>query len=80
MNEFISLSFSRHLGSVSVWKAFFMLVGLIGIKVWICRGEVYGKKDLAPNFTAAKDANRGGNAAGVGKQQGFKKKKNNSRI
>ena len=55
-------------------------VGLIGIKVWICRGEVYGKKDLAPNFTAAKDANRGGNAAGVGKQQGFKKKKNNSRI
>ena len=26
-------------------------VGLIGIKVWICRGEVYGKKDLAPNFT-----------------------------
>lgn len=26
-------------------------VGLLGIKVWICRGEVYGKKDLAPNFT-----------------------------
>lgn len=25
-------------------------VGLLGIKVWICRGEVYGKKDLAPNF------------------------------
>jgi small subunit ribosomal protein S3 len=25
-------------------------VGLIGIKVWICRGEVYGKKDLEPQF------------------------------
>ena len=30
-------------------------VGLIGIKVWICRGEIYGKKDLAPNFTATKE-------------------------
>ena len=25
-------------------------VGLLGIKVWIMRGEVYGNKDLAPNF------------------------------
>ena len=24
-------------------------VGLIGIKVWICNGEVYGKRDLSPN-------------------------------
>ena len=31
-------------------------VGLIGVKVWICRGEVYGKKDLAPNFSKQKDA------------------------
>jgi len=23
-------------------------VGLIGIKVWICKGEVYGKRDLSP--------------------------------
>ncbi len=23
--------------------------GLIGIKVWICKGEVYGKRDLTPN-------------------------------
>ena len=30
-------------------------VGIIGVKVWICRGEVFGKKDLAPNFTPAKD-------------------------
>jgi small subunit ribosomal protein S3 len=25
-------------------------VGVIGIKVWICKGEVYGKVDLAPNL------------------------------
>ena len=25
-------------------------VGVIGVKVWICRGEVYGKRDLAPMF------------------------------
>lgn len=27
-------------------------VGLIGIKVWICNGEVYGKRDLSPNVGA----------------------------
>ena len=49
-------------------------VGLIGIKVWICRGEVYGKKDLAPNFTAVKDNGRSyGNDRGG---KGFGKKKN----
>lgn len=25
-------------------------VGLLGIKVWICKGEVYGKRDLSPNI------------------------------
>jgi small subunit ribosomal protein S3 len=30
-------------------------VGIIGVKVWICRGEVFGKKDLAPNFAQAKE-------------------------
>ena len=24
-------------------------VGVLGVKVWICNGEVYGKKDLSPN-------------------------------
>ncbi|MCA1741976.1 MAG: 30S ribosomal protein S3, partial [Bacteroidales bacterium] len=27
-------------------------VGLVGIKVWICNGEVYGKRDLSPNIAA----------------------------
>ncbi|MDD3876318.1 MAG: 30S ribosomal protein S3 [Bacteroidales bacterium] len=24
--------------------------GIIGVKVWICKGEVYGKRDLSPNL------------------------------
>ena len=49
-------------------------VGLIGVKVWICRGEVYGKKDLAPNFTNNGNERRGGNG---GRRGGFRNKKNN---
>lgn len=51
-------------------------VGLIGIKVWICRGEVYGKRDLAPNFAQPKNNSRGGNNNG-GKR--FRNRKNNNR-
>ena len=29
--------------------------GRIGIKVWICKGEVYGKRDLSPNVGASKN-------------------------
>jgi small subunit ribosomal protein S3 len=36
-------------------------VGLLGIKVWICRGEVFGKKDLAPNFSQTKETGRSNN-------------------
>ena len=35
-------------------------VGLIGIKVWICNGEVYGKRDLAPNVGSFASAQSGG--------------------
>jgi small subunit ribosomal protein S3 len=34
--------------------------GRIGVKVWICRGEVYGKRDLSPNFALNKDKKQGG--------------------
>lgn len=30
--------------------------GLLGIKVWVCKGEVYGKRDLSPNFGATSKA------------------------
>lgn len=33
-------------------------VGVIGVKVWICRGEVYGKRDLAPAFGASQKEER----------------------
>ncbi len=48
-------------------------VGLIGIKVWVCNGEVYGKRDLSPNI-AAKSAK--GSKAPAG---GFRKKSGNKR-
>ena len=53
-------------------------VGLLGIKVWICRGEVYGKRDLAPSFTASKDSGRrNDNAGGNRGDKNFKRKKAN---
>jgi len=51
-------------------------VGLLGIKVWICRGEVYGKRDLAPNFTQEKETRGNGNFNGGRK---FRNKRNNNR-
>ena len=35
-------------------------VGLLGVKVWICRGEIYGKRDLSPQFGNQKESGRGG--------------------
>lgn len=42
-------------------------VGVLGVKVWICNGEVYGKRDLSPNV--------GAKSAKPGKPQTFKKRK-----
>ena len=52
-------------------------VGLLGIKVWICKGEVYGKRDLAPNFTPEKDFARGNGGSNGGRK--FRGKRNNNR-
>ncbi|MFZ5553637.1 MAG: 30S ribosomal protein S3 [Bacteroidota bacterium] len=38
--------------------------GLLGVKVWICKGEVYGKRDLSPNIGMTKPL--GGNSQGGG--------------
>ena len=55
-------------------------VGLIGVKVWICRGEIYGKVDLAPSFSSQKDTRgrRGGgrrtdDRRGQGQRRGRRK-------
>ncbi|MCT4582526.1 MAG: 30S ribosomal protein S3 [Flavobacteriales bacterium] len=42
--------------------------GRIGVKVWICKGEVYGKRDLSPNFGMAKGGSKRGSGAGKRKR------------
>ena len=53
--------------------------GLLGIKVWVCKGEVYGKRELIPNsLLQTRDNNNGGRPSagkGDGKKGGFKKKR-----
>ena len=50
-------------------------VGLLGIKVWICRGEIFGKVDLAPNF--AQETSMGRSAQGGRRERGNRKRNNN---
>ena len=52
-------------------------VGLLGIKVWICRGEVYGKRDLAPNVAQDKQGGVRSNNAGGRSGRGNRKRNNN---
>lgn len=48
-------------------------VGVLGVKVWICRGEVYGKKDLAPNFAGSKNDSRPASQGGAPRRGGFRR-------
>lgn len=55
--------------------------GRIGIKTWICRGEVYGKRDLSPNIgqstgSGAPAKAPGPNARGMGKARGKRRNQN----
>ena len=55
-------------------------VGLIGIKVWICRGEIYSKRDLAPNFSTNEKfggggGERRGSSEGRGERRGSGEKR-----
>ena len=52
-------------------------VGLLGIKVWICRGEVYGKCDLTPNFAQEKQNGGRSNNNGGRNGRGNRKRNNN---
>ena len=51
-------------------------VGIIGIQVWICRGEIYGKKELTPSYAIGQKET--GRPQG-GRKGGFRNKKNNNR-
>ena len=52
-------------------------VGIIGIKVWICRGEIYGKKELTPSYAVGQK--EAGRPQGSGRKGGFRAKKGNNR-
>ena len=52
-------------------------VGLLGIKVWICRGEVYGKRDVTVNFTQEKQNNGRSNNNGGCRDRGNRRRNNN---
>ncbi len=49
--------------------------GLLGVKVWICKGEVYGKRDLSPNMGQKPNAAPSGNPHGGSGRGGFRKKR-----
>ena len=44
-------------------------MGRIGVKVWICKGEVYGKRDLSPNIGLAKNKAKAGAGGGPRKKK-----------
>ena len=48
--------------------------GLLGVKVWICKGEIYGKRDLSPNVGQKPGVGGRPNEGGP-KGGGFKKRK-----
>ncbi len=52
-------------------------VGLIGIKVWICRGEVYGKRDLTVNYAEKESTRSNGGFRDGGRR--FRGKRGNNR-
>lgn len=50
--------------------------GRIGIKVWICKGELYGKIDLSPNAQSAQREKKA--PANTGSGRGNRQRRNNS--
>lgn len=49
--------------------------GLLGVKVWICKGEIYGKPDLAPNFNVKETSGSGQRQHGHGGKREFRKRR-----
>lgn len=42
------------------------IYGKIGVKVWICKGEIFGKKDLSPNTGDGKNSGKRNDRGGRG--------------
>src|SRR5574344_178226 len=56
--------------------------GRIGVKVWICRGVVYGKRELVPSTVGGQPANKDRRPAGAGNNRpaaGGQRRRNNPR-
>ncbi len=54
--------------------------GKIGVKVWIFKGEVYGKRDLSPNVGVMTNAaNAGGGASNNNENDGPKRRRPDNR-
>ena len=49
--------------------------GLIGVKVWICKGEVFGKRDLSPNIGMSNSSGKGGGSSAGGRRPAGNKRK-----
>jgi small subunit ribosomal protein S3 len=45
------------------------IYGIIGVKVWICKGEVFGKRDLSMNFGVSGEKKRKPQRRGGGSQR-----------
>ena len=54
-------------------------VGTLGIKVWICNGEKYGKQDLTPAALAASNAQASGSRQGGRSERGGRRGDRRSR-
>ena len=52
-------------------------VGVLGIKVWICRGEIYGKKELTPSYAIG--VKEPGGRRERERKGGFRGKRNSNR-
>ncbi len=50
-------------------------MGMMGVKVWICKGEVFGKRDLSAQFTATPANVAGGNKQRSGNSNSNRKRK-----
>ena len=53
-------------------------VGILGIKVWICTGEVYTKRDLF-EYTGAANSSFGQSNQGAGRGKGGNRKRRNNK-
>ncbi|MDF9795552.1 small subunit ribosomal protein S3 [Catalinimonas alkaloidigena] len=49
--------------------------GKIGVKVWVFKGEVYGKRDLSPNVGGQQQESRGNSGGGRGERRSRRRKK-----